>query len=249
MILAHYIVHYGSDYIGYSIKSVYNQVDKIFVNYTGSPSHGHSTNLKNPDSKEMVLDAIKSADPQNKVDLFEGKYSFEGQHRNTVFEKYPNADVIVTVDADEIWDESTLQKCIEFVRNSNHKRYVMWFIHFWRSLGYYVTDEMVPVRFHKPKATIDDFAYVPREYGTVYHFGYAREPKHIKYKLDIHGHKGEWRKEWYDEIFMKWPEDREMKNLHPTNAAPWVAMPYDKTKLPPVMRSHPYYNMDVIYDT
>jgi len=246
MIVAAYVVHYGSDYIAYSIKSVYDHVDRIFINYASSPSHGQSSNLVNPDPKQNIVDAIRDVDPEHKIDVAEGTYANEGQHRDCAVHKYSNADIILTVDTDEIWDGETLDKCLKWVGTQQSYYYLMSFIHFWRSFGYIVTDEMMPVRFCKPKCAKGTTAYVPREFGHVYHFGYARKPDQINYKISCHGHKNEWRNEWYDEVFMKWPQNREMGDLHPTHAAPWKAKPYDRNQLPQVLHKHPYFDLDTI---
>lgn len=248
MIIANYIVHYGSDYLGYSVKSIYDQVDEIFVAYTDQPSHGHGTNLKNPDSKDDVRNALFAfGDPKNKIKWHEGRYHNEGQHRDQIYKIYPTANLIVVADTDEIWNENTLTKSIEFALKQNVRTVRMSFIHFWRSFKYYVQDECMPDRFYLPGKP-DGFAYVPKEFGPVLHFGYAREERFIKYKIDIHGHKGEWRQDWFEGKFKAWPNNRQMSDLHPTCHRDFWKTPkeYDINTLPPVLKQHPYFTRDII---
>ena len=57
MIIAYYPIHYGSDYLGYSIKSIYDRVDQIHILYAKKPSHGHGTDLNNPDTFDKLKEA------------------------------------------------------------------------------------------------------------------------------------------------------------------------------------------------
>jgi len=51
-VIAYYILHYGHEYINYSMRSIYNHVDEIIILYSEHPSHGTLTALQNPDSRE-----------------------------------------------------------------------------------------------------------------------------------------------------------------------------------------------------
>jgi hypothetical protein len=252
MIVANYILHYGCDYLAYSVKSIYDHVDKIFVVYTDQPSHGHGTNLLNPETRADVMDALYVfGDPGNKIHVVDGRYAHEGQHRGVVGKHYGAADLILVVDADEIWHENTIGRIIEYcLKTTDVSCFKMPFIHFWRSFKYHLTDPCMPDRLYAPKRTASYGTYrcVPAEFGPVFHFGYAREERFIKYKIDIHGHKGEWRPEWFESKFKAWPMDRSMSDLHPTcHQNFWgVAKPFELENLPNVLKTHPYYTKDII---
>ena len=249
MIVANYIIHYGNDYLSYSVKSIYDHVDKIFVVYTNHPSHGHGTNLVNPETRADIMYALYAfGDPKNKIEVVDGTFANEGQHRSVVGKHYSHADLILVVDADEVWHENTITKVIPWCLNHpNANCFKMSFIHFWRSFKYVLKDPCTPDRLICPKKR-QGIAYPPPEFGPVFHFGYAREERFIKYKIDIHGHKGEWRNDWFESKFKAWPANRNIGDVHPTcHYNFWgVPQPFDLNGLPSVLKTHPYYNLDII---
>jgi hypothetical protein len=243
MIIAYYPIHYGSDYLGYSIKSIYDRVDQIHILYAQNPSHGHGTNLKNPDTFDKLLEASSQfGDPQNKIVWHHGEWPYEGAQRDTInkIASKVNADMILAVDADEIWDENVLDQAITTAFQNNKKFNLIRMLTFWRCFNKVVTDEMCPNRIILPKAE-EGTNYLT---GRVHHFGYARTIENIEYKMSIHGHKNEWRKEWID-IYKNWPHSRNT-DLHPTCENMWTVEDFDKTTLPDFMHQHPYYDLEII---
>jgi hypothetical protein len=242
-ILAYVSCHYGKDYLGYAIRSIYPFVDKILILYTPKPSYGHHTELVNPDNeKDIRLAAFKFGDPDHKIKWMEGQYGNEGQHRHVATEYAQNMgyDTVMALDYDEIWDHESIRSAIQYVINSDKKIFRVPMIHFWRSFNYVCRDLAQPVRFTKLSGEGD--AYVPLE-TPVYHFGYAIPTDLLAYKSSIHGHKDEWRENWFNEV---WLADRRT-DVHPTCEQDfWTPEDFDKRKLPKFMRKHPFYNLEVI---
>ncbi len=243
MIIAYYPIHYGSDYLGYSIKSIYDQVDQIHILYADKPSHGSPTSLKNPDNLTLIKEASTLfGDPGNKIKWHYGQWHNEGNQRDEIngIAASVNAKMIIAVDADEIWDSDVLSRAIQdsFQENKHHNLIRM--LTFWRCFHKTAVDEMMPVRIILPGA--------PRGHnylsGRVNHFGYARTIENIEYKISIHGHRNEWRNDWID-VYRNWPNSRDT-DLHPTCLNTWSLSDYDKTKLPEFMQQHPYYNLEII---
>ena len=249
MIVANYIIHYGYDYLPYSVKSIYDHVDKIFVVYTAHPSHGQGTKQVNPETRAEVINSLYLfGDPKNKIEVVDGTFANEGQHRSVINKHYPHSDLTLIVDADEIWHENTISKVIPWCQSQPAHCFKMSFIHFWRSFKYVLRDPCYPDRLFKPKVAQGSIAYIPAEFGPVFHFGYAREERFIRYKIDIHGHKNEWRHDWFESKFRAWPTNRQIGDVHPTcHQNFWgVPQPFDLNDLPSVLKTHPYYNLDVI---
>lgn len=243
MRIAYYALHYGSDYLGWSIRSIYDHVDQIHILYTDKPSHGHSSPLPNPDSREKLKkSSLTFGDPGNKIKWHEGHWGWEGQQRDTIFEiaKREGADTVLVVDADEIWPEDVIKKALEEGDASPVRNNLIRMHTFWRSFSWTCTDEMMPVRLIYPNKPVG----VKYLSGRVLHFGYARSVEDVQYKISCHGHKGEWRSEWFDR-YRTWPASGN-NDLHPTCRDTWNAQPYDKTQLPEYMKSHPYYDKEVI---
>ena len=248
MIAAYYALHYGSDYLGWSIKSIYDHVDKIFVFYSCVPSYSHQTPLANPDNKEKLVSATFAfGDPKGKIAWIDGQWSNEPAHR-THAENHciqAGADAIVVVDSDEIWDDATFESAMSEASTSNARLNRIRMLTLWRSFSWHCMDEMWPIRIIFPKRPGGDAGICRGDDGhRVFHFGYARDLASIRYKVSIHGHKGEWRPEWLSR-YENWPASGN-EDLHPVARNAWNATSFDKTKLPVFMRVHPYYELDVI---
>jgi hypothetical protein len=250
MIVAFYALHYGSDYLGWSIKSIYDYVDKIYILYSDVPSYGYNTSLKNPDTKEKLIESAHIfGDPQSKIKWIDSKWSSEVQHRLAIHSaaSQDDPDVILTVDADEIWQKQTIENTLSTVLSGTSKIYKIKMLTLWRSFSWYTLDNWWPLRVECPKrqgGAQNLFENDDSDIARVLHFGYARSLEDIRYKVSIHGHKGEWRSDWLDR-YEKWPASGN-NDFHPVCANAWNIMPYDKTKLPQIMQLNPYYNLDII---
>lgn len=245
MIIAYYALHYGKDYLGWSIKSVYDFVDQIYILYTPNPSYGHGrTGIGNPDSRQDLKDAAHMfGDPKNKIKWQEGQWHTEGEHRGTIIgiANSINAEMILVVDSDEIWDPKVLEKALQDSRQSARRENCIRMLTFWKSFSWVCHDEMLPTRVISPRKPEGKFFLT----GRVFHFGYARSMRDTEYKISIHGHKAEWRADWL-ERYRSWPASGN-KDLHPTCLDVWDAVPYNKHELPAFLHSHPYFNQDVIH--
>jgi hypothetical protein len=247
MIIAYYTIHYGSDYLGWSIKSVYDFVDKIYILYTSTPSQGFSTNLGNPDTREkLVASAYLFGDPKNKIQWIEGQWPNEGAHRAAIknVSSQDCPDMILAVDSDEIWYPDVLENSIKEARDSKVDTCVIRMLTLWRSFSWSCTDEMQPIRITLPKMPQGTYKLQTSSNGRVLHFGYARDLASIRYKMTVQGHRAEWRPEWYSR-YENWPLSGN-NDFHPVVENVWNAIPFDKSKMPAFMREHPYYNLEVI---
>lgn len=240
-VIAYYAIHYGAEWLYWSMRSIKDFVDDIVVVYSEAPSHGHGTNATCPDDRE-VLKHIAGRFDANWVDITGSRW--EGHHRDEAVSICAGmgADTILVVDHDEIWEPEHLRKSLEFVRQSPHRNFLVPFQHYWRSVGWVCHDEAMPVRFHRPEG--EGNAYVPREYGKVHHYGYAQTSSLIEYKWRIHGHFDELRPDWYEKTFLLWIPG--MGDVHPTNVDFWTPEKFDRQKLELLIGDHPFYKMDII---
>lgn len=227
---------YGTDYLHYAIRSVIDQVDEVLVAYTSEPSHGHQTDLVCPDTREELLKIAREA-AGSKLTWMEGTYHHEGLHRTAGVDECEH-DLVMVLDADEVWDAEELEGALNMVRAAEAREYLVNPYHLWRSFNHVCTDQMIPTRFIKKSG--DGKMSLPVQYA---HMGYARSVKDIEYKISIHGHKNEWREGWLD-MFKKWTFG--MMDVHPVCNDIWNPEAFDKTQLPEVLRDHPFYDLDII---
>lgn len=244
------ILHYGASYLAYALKSVYDQVNRLHVFYNPTPSHGTQTKLTCPDSRDDLLLAAFAYDPDEKIRWYETDHRQEGPQRDAALEvcRQAGAELVLVVDCDEVWSPSTLQLCLAHAYygrgpSGPSRNWLLNFTTLWRSFNWVCTDDLWPVRMIDLRQSEKTTAYLPREYGATYHFGYAVRDEVLRYKMAIHGHHAEWRPDWYDTKWNAWPPP---DDCHPTNLNFWHPKPFDKENLPQVMRSHPWWGAERI---
>jgi len=247
MIAASYIIHYGAEWLKWSIRSVVNHVDEVHLFYTPFPSHGHSTTMTCPESKKDIqLSVAEIFASYGNVFWHDcpDRFPHEGYHRTYAIEqcKLRGAEVVVVVDADELWPVDVLVDSLEIVKQGDKRSYRIGMCHFWRSLKWVCDDPAMPTRFIKPSISNMSEEYLS---GKVFHMGYAQSPSIIRYKQEIHGHKAEWRKGWFENKFMaNFKED-----IHPTCENFWIARPVEqktKDELFKLCGDHPYWDLEII---
>lgn len=241
------IVHYGADYLSYALRSVYDAVDRLHVVYTPHPSHGHATDQLPPDNRGSLIGAAFRHDPEGKVQWYDSQgVTTEGPQRNRAVEicQRAGANMILVVDCDEVWPAKTLRAALDHAWQADSARdWLINFTHLWRSFNWQCNDDLWPVRIIDLRHG-DGVGYTPKDFGKIYHFGYAVRDKVMRYKWQIHGHKNELRPGWFEDKWDAWPP---VGDCHPTNEKDWwTPEPFDKAELPALMLAHPFYNLDRI---
>ncbi len=251
-IYAYVALHYGKDYLPYSLKSIYDSVDRLYIFYTPHPSHGHRTDIPPIESREELLVAANSFyASEAKISWIETDIWNEGQQRDYAVQTliHDNASLILVCDYDELWHPHVLDKALNHVWEMNGARnWLINFRHAWRSFNFMCDDNNWPVRIIDTRHS-GGIGYVPKELGDIFHMGYAVTDKVMRYKWECHGHKDELRPNWYEEKWQAWPP---VDDCHPTNGKNdegigwWNPQPFDKRELPHILRSHPFYELDKI---
>lgn len=244
------IVHYGSVYLSYALRSVNPVVERSFIFYTPHPSHGHRIDAPPIESREQIMASIP-ADEWDKLTWIDtDNFWYEGHQRDYALSVAgENADLVLVVDYDEVWPAETLTAVINHVwRENKTRQWLLNLSHLWRSFNYIIRDDAWPVRIFDLRHD-SGLAYVPRELGPVYHFGYAVSDEVMKYKWLCHGHKDELRPDWFETKWAAWPP---VDDCHPTNGRKtdgtgwWNPEPFDRQELPEVLHSHPYFDRERI---
>ena len=238
--LAYMILHTGAPYLRYAVQSILPQVDKLMIFYSEKPSQGYQTDILCPDTREQ-LKALAGPD----VIWIDGKWNNETDHVNAVRAYTDKYDWLVRLDADEIYPPGMVDEMIRQAEDTDHTRFRVPFVHFWRCFHRVCRDGSHPHRLERLRAgdgtekTLDskDWTWM------VYHFGYAMPTKYIEYKMEISGHRPEWRSNWFKE---RWLANAQ-RDVHPVMFPHhWHAEDFDKTKLPEIMHTHPYFSKAII---
>lgn len=258
-------LHYGKEYLAWAVKSLACAVDEIHVFYQAVPSYGYQDrSMHCPDTeKELVkqarrfLSASKLSPDQLIWHRLTGMTS-ESQHRDRMLEiaRGRGAQLMIVVDADEIWDPGSLCRACDAVEEANRAgRWLARFHNFWRSWRWTVKDDFRPVRIVDFRHPITEDAYLTEDMQPlpVYHFGYAQSEVTMRYKMSCHGHKAEFRPGWLEQKFLSWrnapADDAVHQDLHPVVNKLWTAEPTNGETLQilsALMPDHPYRKLSSI---
>lgn len=242
-------LRYGKDYLGYAIRSVIDLLDEYHVLYAIGPSHGHWTNIECPETEAELYEIANQA-AGSKLRWHRGAWVQEGEQRSAIYNLIPDADVILSVDSDEIYSEQLMYNIDRYIHRpiANPVRYIrLPFIHYWRSFNRCVLhDPAYPARLIFPKvAGQSETTWILRNDGMVNHMGYAIRPEIMRYKWLIHGHLPELRRDvdWYKDVFMA---NRQF-DCHPVGSEWWnPEMVNPLLYMPYWMIEHPFYGKQVI---
>lgn len=238
-------IHYGKEYLKQSLLSIVNHCEKVVVAYTQQGSHGYASNETCPDTKEEIYN-IASEVLGNKLIWREGVYSAENQHRAVAREYASGYDLILSIDADEVFESSELTTALEYAYNNNQRYYgIKGYINFWRSFNWACYDGFRPIRIENLNAQNNlQNLECPL---TIYHFSTAQSESIMRYKYKVFGHASEIKSDWLDEIHYGWnPEYANFGDLHPVSIDLWNAVPFNKDLLPESLKQHPNFNKELI---
>lgn len=243
--IAYTALLYGKSYLAYAIRSVIDHVDEIHVIYTPTGSHGHATNEPCPETRDELY-AIADAAATWKLHWHDaGTFLYEGQQRESIHHYAPDADIIVTLDYDEIWQPGLIEHAIETAANSNVRAWRVPFRHYWRSFRRCVLhdpaypDRVFNMRAGGGNATLDGHGLA------INHMGYAIPVDLMRWKWKVHGHKNELRRDvdFFRDIY----EANRQHDCHPVGSLYWNPETVDPLDYMPMwMQGHPYYGLDVI---
>jgi len=236
-VIAYSPIHYGLEYFKESLLSVVDVVDRFVVLYTPVPSYGYGTASACPDN-EGELKAIAQSVLGDKLQWITKGYNSEGQHRDEIYKYAHGYDVLLAVDADEVFHTEELKKAIEIVAVGAHRNYgIKGYVNLWRNFDTACYDGFLPIRLINLKNRKKEMSNVP---VTIWHFSTCQSETIMRYKYEIHGHKSEIRGNWLDDVYY----GETMEDLHPVAIGLWNAVKYDKELMPDYLKEHPNYNKD-----
>lgn len=242
-VIAYTALRYGRDYLGYAIQSIIDRVDEYHVLYAEQPSHGHFDPTPCPETREELY-AIASTIAGSKLRWHDGNWTQEWAQRGSIHEFAPDADMIIVLDADEIWSERALNM-LDAEMNFKGAAIRIPFVHFWRSFHKAILhDPAAPPRVIFPNAPRRDWVLDFGLEHSISHMGYAQRSEIVGYKMKIHGHKDELRSHWFERVFMN---ELQTIDLHPVGSQFWNVEPIDPwSYLPNFMQAHRYASLEVI---
>lgn len=278
-IAAVYCVYNEDEYIEYSIRSIDEFVDRIFVLLGELPYSAYNARAREEfhaaDRTEAIVTALAKTHP--KIMLVKGTWDSELEHRNAGLRlcRQARADYYFLVDGDEIYRQDHLDTLREeIIAHPEAGQFIIKCDIFWRSFRYRIpADDLawmprrlfkltrwselgksriplpIPCRFTGNNKTNSWGAvhHILPERVIFYHFSFARSPEKMREKLLTYSHAHEVPRGWFERVWLRWPEERDMTNLNPVDPSKFPrAVCRDLSDLPTVMAAHPYVSQEII---
>ena len=239
--IALYRIHYGLDFLGKSIDSLYLHVDKIFVFWSKQPWYKECKNL--PPMNENVEEFCKKYKGwgDNKVTVFQREYDLPENQFKKMYDEIcqynPRPDQALFMEPDMVWDHKTLNE----VWKLKDDEVSFDQIEFWKNEKYHVPREQPrpgPTLWNKaPEKTGKGCFHNKNIHPKLkcYNYGFCLSPEVMKYKHEVAIQSSKYykdslpAKDWYEEKWLNWtPEttDLEISEKHRhliKKAIPWVS--------------------------
>ncbi|MBI4227232.1 MAG: glycosyltransferase family 2 protein [Candidatus Omnitrophica bacterium] len=278
-IAAVFCVYNEEEYLDYAVRAVLPAVDAVILCLGLAPytAYGQADGAAfPPDGTEAVVDALAAEFP-GAIHVIKRQWSSQLEHREAGLARCLELgmDYYFLVDGDEVYREDHLATIRRTIRERPEVGTFIIKCHtFWRSFRYRILPDTLtwrPRRLFKitrhrrllglrlPHALrftgINDLnslgpvhEFHPKD-AVFYHFSYARSPARMREKLLTFPHAQEILSGWYERVWLRWPVDRRMTNIHPTDPPKFPeAVAHDLSDLPEIMRRHPYYGQEIIDD-
>lgn len=231
-------LHYGIEYLAASLSSIKDHVEKVHIAYTRKPSHGFQTSLVCPD-KEWEMRKIAAEVLGDKLiwETYE-QFGSEIEHREMRYKHSKGYSLILTIDADEVFDQTQLPAVLDLALKNPQRFYgIRGYFHFWKSFEYYFKDLDMPIRIENLERSNTNVGMLCVK---VYHMSLCQRQEVIQYKMSCFGHKNEIKSWWWGDYKIWSPRliDK-ITNLHPTREDIWIKPTcFDENDLPESLKNH-----------
>lgn len=232
-------LHYGKNYLAYAMHSVLDVVDEFLVMYSHRPNHGaHASPLPCPDTRDELFDLAFSVAPDiTRWFEYDGWVNegaqFSGEWHRT------DADVILKLDADEIWSPGLLAAAVRQGIREQVREVRVPLVHYWRSFYRgFTQDPAAPGRLYFRRIPAGEATHWD---GRIQHMGYAETLDTVRYKMTIHGHKAQFTNpHWFDEVYAA----NRQTDCHPVGSQYWLTV--EDITPPAFLLDHPFAALDLI---
>ena len=269
-------VYNEEEYLEYAVRSIAPAVDEVILCLGMAPYTAYNPRareISRADRTESIVDALSREIP--KLSVVKGLWSSEVEHRNAGLELCleRGSDYYWLVDGDEVYREDHLTNIREeLIRRPDVGTFIVKCHIFWRSFSYRIPAGELTwrprrifkiTRFRKflglrfrhtcrfvgqnEMNSMGPIYEFPPDRAIFYHFSYARSTKAMEDKFRTFSHAHEIGPEWLSRVWQRWPQERQMRDIHPIDPPKFPrALRQDPEDLPLLMRNHPFYGMDLI---
>jgi hypothetical protein len=238
-------IHYGKEYLKESLTSIKDHCEKVVVAYTPNGSHGYRSNFVCPDTEQDIFNVANEVLGDKLIWDKYDNYSAENEHRRRVHNYSHDYDLVLSIDADEVFEPKELNTALVYAYVNKERYYgIKGYVNFWRSFDYACYDGFRPIRIENLRAENNhQNLECPL---TIYHFSTAQSEAIMRYKYNVFGHASEIRSDWLQTKHYAWTPENNFGDLHPVSLNLWNAVKFDKNKLPEFLKQHPNFDKKLI---
>jgi GT2 family glycosyltransferase/tetratricopeptide (TPR) repeat protein len=179
-----------------------------------------------PGNWERCADIAREAG----AEVIVGEWPDEDMHRRAAHAHMLGLGhkVVFTPDGDEVVEPELLKSLIALAKARVAERVYVHMDTYWKSAEYVIRprEKLTPIILVDLSQTshlhIRDFAsgrslVLGPEHGVLHHLSYAGPDERIQKKIRSWGHRHEVVDGWYERVWLRWDNDRLMRDLHPTH--------------------------------
>jgi hypothetical protein len=275
-IAAAFCVYNEEEYLEYAVRAILPWVDRVYLYLGQAPYNAYNPKAReesHPDGTQEIVDALAQADAR--ITAVKGIWASEVDHRNAILEACLKVgmDYYWLVDGDEVYGQDHARNILEEIRRRPEVGTFIVKCHiFWRSFSYRIPAQELawrprrifkltrhrrilgvpfphPLRFvgQNEINSLGPVYEISPDRAVFYHFSYARSSKAMGDKFRTFSHAHEIRHEWLEGVWKRWPQERQMTNIHPIDPPKFpkahLTPPSD---LPEILKRHPFYGLDII---
>lgn len=267
VICAAYKVFNGELYLPWSLRALYDAVDHIVIFVSTRPWNGPIVPVDGteaairafPDPERKIRCVVADFRRMEQADSYANELAEMNDLLDYVRAQLPEVTHYLYVDADEIHTRQTLGLLRGLMAGMPQagQFHLPWRC-YWKSFRYWIDPKepgqpmvafrVTPgTRFTGIRNTNMPVPMLSTRPGVfLHHFSYALTTALVEQKIQAWSHCSEVVPGWLDAVWRAWDHDRNMEGLHPTR--PWHfkrAVLADAAALPAIMRTHPYYGVDI----
>ena len=235
-----YRIHYGLDFLGQSIDSILNHVDKVFIFWSKQPWFKECKDL--PPMNEDVYRFIHTRYPKNdKITLWEREYEKPLNQFHLIYTEIcsfmPRPDQVLCMEPDMVWGDD-----IKKIWDIKDAEISFKQVEFWKNEEWYVKREQErpgPTLYNgvvpsTKKGCFSNIDLVHPDYKC-YNYGFCLSPETMLYKHEVAIQSSKYykdsppSKEWYQDKWLNWtPETRDIEIAEKHKHKIKQAWPYQK---------------------
>jgi glycosyltransferase involved in cell wall biosynthesis len=162
----------------------------------------------------------------SRVEIIEGEWEDEGDARNYAIKYLADCDWVFNIDSDEILLDSDIIKLKEICKTTNKKVIGTKILTYWKTPYYKIAPPeklIAPMIIKRGVSFIGKDARWPQERNEIevsdiwmHHLSYIRTNEELQEKLKTFCHADQILSNWYENVWLKWDNNKDMHNLHPT---------------------------------